>query len=308
MSLTIGANTYSAAGIYLDTFSTTTCDSIFILNLQVTNAKRDSVTQTICNGESITVGANTYSATGVYRDTFSTTTCDSIHILNLTILSAKRDTVYIGFCEGESVAVGNKSYTQEGLFTDTITTSSCDSLLTVIVSTFPKPTVQISASETEVDGGDTVQLNATSGQLLNYLWTSIAALNNNSIQNPIATIVQPSWIIVQLSDSNNCTASDSIFITLKECAENIYVPNAFTPNSDGANDVFYVYGNCIQLNHFYVFNRWGEKMWDTSDILEGWNGYYKDVMQPMGVYVYLVDYSAINGKGRTLKGSVTLIR
>lgn len=224
------------------------------------------------------------------------------------MLPAKHDTVSVSFCEGESVAVGNKAYTEEGSFTDTITTSSCDSLLTVIVSTFPKPTVQITASETEVDAGDTVQLNATENSSYNYLWTSIAVFNNSSIQNPVATIVQPSWVFVLVSDTNNCTASDSIFITLKECAENIYVPNAFTPNSDGANDVFYVYGNCIRLNHFYVFNRWGEKMWDTSDILEGWNGYYKGVMQPMGVYVYLVNYSAINGKGRTLKGSVTLIR
>ncbi len=75
--------------------------------------------------------------------------------------------------------------------------------------------------------------------------------------------------------------------------------------------MFFIYGNCIKLNRFYIFNRWGEKMWDSADMSEGWNGYYKGILQPMGVYVYLVNYSSTdinNGVGKELKGSVTLIR
>ena len=147
-----------------------------------------------------------------------------------------------------------------------VATPSCDSLITVLVSTFPKPTVEITAGETEVDAGDTVQLKAAENVSYSYLWTSVAEFNNGFISNPIATIVQSSWVFVQVSDTNTCTAYDSVFIKLKDCEESIFVPNAFTPNGDGNNDVFYLYGHCLRLNSFYVFNRWGEKMWDSNDI------------------------------------------
>ena len=143
------------------------------------------------------------------------------------------------------------------------------------------------------------------------MWTSTAELNNAYIQNPLAVVYQSAWIAVLANDTNHCSAADSVFIRIKDCDETIYVPNAFTPNGDGVNDVLYVYGNCLEINQFRVFNRWGEKVWDTVNMDQGWDGYYKGVLQSVGVYVYLVRYSSNStnrGIARELKGSVTLIR
>jgi gliding motility-associated-like protein len=57
-----------------------------------------------------------------------------------------------------------------------------------------------------------------------------------------------------------------------------------------------------------IFNRWGEKVWETNNIEQEWNGYYKSVLQPTGVYVYWLSYSLADEKVRELKGSITLIR
>ena len=310
-TFTTGTKTYSSTGAYLDSFSTSGgCDSIRLLNLLVVNILRDTISQTICAGQSITIGTKTYNSTGAYLDTFTTSGgCDSIRLLNLIVLPAKTDSVDFIFCEGENISINGQVYSQEGIYFDTLSTSSCDSVVVIHVSTFPKPSFVIEANAMEVEQGDTVQLNAVSNQPLTYFWTSIFSLNNNLIAQPVATIRNPGWLIAQATDSNNCRATDSIFIAVKDCAGNIFVPNAFTPNGDGNNDEFMVYGTCILFQRLMVFNRWGEKVFDSANINRGWNGYYKGELQMPGVFVYVVTFSgAHSGQTEMRKGSVALIR
>lgn len=310
-SITIGAKTYSANGVYSDTFSTTGCDSIRVLTLQVTAPTFDTVSQSICAHQSISIGTKTYTSTGTYIDTFSTPHCDSIRVLNLIVEKEKSDTVPLHFCEGEQFTIGSKTYTQSGFYTDTFNTSSCDSFRTLEIYVSQRPIAQIIASNTYVLPGDTVQLNTDSDALYSYLWTSNATINNNTIANPVASIESSTWIIVQVTDTNNCRTYDSIYITLQDCESSIYIPNAFTPNGDNTNDGYRIYGNCIQLNQLLIFNRWGEKVWETKDMEKEWNGYYKGALQPSGVYVYWLSYNQMttkNNVGKEVKGSITLIR
>jgi gliding motility-associated-like protein len=309
-SVTVGPNIYTATGVYRDTFATAGCDSIHILNLTVGGSKTDSVTQSICFGQSVTVGANTYTTTGIYRDTFATAGCDSIHILHLTVNDIKRDTMVISFCEGESRSVGGHTFTEAGFFTYTIPTTGCDSISNIQVTVFPNPVVHIIAVSTQVFSGDTLHLSAITGSGVSYSWQSGAALSAGNIPNPVATIGQSSWITLLVTDTNQCIAADSIFIAVDDCEASIYVPNVFSPNSDGANDRFQVYGNCIELNTLRIFDRWGEKVWETSDIRQSWDGYYHGELQLPGVYVYYLNYSAAanKGVGKQLKGSLTLMR
>jgi gliding motility-associated-like protein len=305
-SIVLGTKNYSTAGIYRDTFVTPNCDSIRVLNLTVRNAKLDTILQSICEGHSINLGGKNYSSSGIYIDTFSTINCDSVRVLNLYILPAKRDTVNVRFCEGESVIIDSKKFTVAGFFTDTFTTVGCDSLHTIHVVTFAKPIIQISASNEVVEKGDTIQLNVSNG--FSYQWTSSGILSNPLIQNPTDIISESSWVMVQTTDANNCKAFDSLFVTVKDCEGTIYVPNAFTPNGDERNDGYRIFGKCIKLNRLMIFNRWGEKVWETNNIEQEWNGYYKSVLQPTGVYVYWLSYSLGDEKVRELKGSITLIR
>jgi gliding motility-associated-like protein len=86
------------------------------------------------------------------------------------------------------------------------------------------------------------------------------------------------------------------------------VPNAFSPNGDGINDVVKVEGKGIVKLIFRIFNRWGEKVFETTDKNIGWDGYYKGVLQEMEVYTYSVQAELINGDIIPLKGNITLLR
>ncbi len=312
-AITIGNHTYTTTGVYRDTFTTATCDSIFTLNLIVNPIQQSSQTLTICNGQSITIGNHTYSATGSYTDTLTAVTgCDSIHRLNLLVVNAKYDSVSIAFCQGDSMQVGNATYTLAGIYTDTLTTYyGCDSIVKVQVNTYPKPVLQISAADSTVEYSDTVRLTATGNNVQAYFWQGNAVFDNAFSPIPLATISQAGWIVAVATSADNCTTTDSLYIAITDCNEAIFIPNAFTPNGDGQNDIFKVLSRCVTLYSFRIFNRWGELVYETSDITQGWDGTFKGAAQMPGVFVYTVVYfanAAVQQQARLLKGSVSLIR
>jgi gliding motility-associated-like protein len=88
----------------------------------------------------------------------------------------------------------------------------------------------------------------------------------------------------------------------------IDVPNAFSPNGDGFNDILFVKGQDIKNLNFKVFNRWGELVFETNDISIGWNGIYKGEPQEMEVYVWMLNALFSNGKAAVKSGNVTLLR
>ncbi len=310
-SATSGGNEYNQTGIYRDIIGTATCDSIVILNLKVEPEKKDSITRIICAGQSVTSGGNVYNQTGIYRDTLATVTCDSIVILNLRVEPFKKDSTTKTICAGQSVTSGGNIYTQTGIYKDTIATAACDSIVTLNLTVIPATAINITANPLIVDSGDVVQL--TTVPASSYLWSSIAALNNNAIQNPTAVILQSSWVyLLATGQPGNCSSLDSIFIVMRTvpCIGNsyIYLPNAFTPNNDRINNIFRIYSNNITLNNFQIFNRWGEIVFATKDINKGWDGFYKGKMLP-GNYVYFVSYNQCNIKEPQIKrGNIMLLR
>lgn len=89
----------------------------------------------------------------------------------------------------------------------------------------------------------------------------------------------------------------------------IYVPNAFTPNNDGVNDIFKMINfRNEELLEFKVFNRWGTILFSTKDPHEGWDGTFRQSMQPMGVYGYVIRIKYPDNIVETYKGTVTLIK
>ncbi|WP_165825389.1 Ig-like domain-containing protein [Pedobacter yonginense] len=88
----------------------------------------------------------------------------------------------------------------------------------------------------------------------------------------------------------------------------IYIPNIFTPNNDGKNDLFLIYGNTIASARMTIYTQWGQLIYQSDNVANGWDGTFKGVNQPVGVYVYIVDVKFADGTSVMKKGTVTLIR
>ncbi|WP_454803206.1 Ig-like domain-containing protein [Mucilaginibacter phyllosphaerae] len=126
--------------------------------------------------------------------------------------------------------------------------------------------------------------------------------------NPGQTVT----IVVRALGNVDCLLSaNSVAVTgtaTNPFGDGLFVPNAFTPNGDGSNDILYVYGNTVQKLAFSVYNQWGEQLFRSTNQGSGWDGTYKGTAQPVGVYVYYVEVTLNSGQVVKKKGTVTLIR
>jgi gliding motility-associated-like protein len=135
-----------------------------------------------------------------------------------------------------------------------------------------------------------------------YLW------NTGSTGNAI-TVTQPGWYWLQVKDYSNCEGKDSILINPKQCMEGFYIPSAFTPNNDGQNDTFspLLFGIVIKYK-FLVYNRWGEKVFETSSLQNGWNGKVSGSPTDSNVFVWQCSYQFQGQREEHRKGTFILIR
>jgi len=118
-------------------------------------------------------------------------------------------------------------------------------------------------------------------------------------------------IIVKAIGASGCQLSNnSVAVTAKTQipADGVFVANAFTPNGDGNNDVVYVHSENIKTMSFYVYDQWGEKIYGSTNMANGWDGTYKGVKEPAGVYVYYLKAVLNNGTEVNKKGTITLLR
>lgn len=113
---------------------------------------------------------------------------------------------------------------------------------------------------------------------------------------------------VRALGSAPCQQATSADVTGKTLPDDIYIPNAFSPNGDGLNDVLMVYGYTIQNLRFAVFNQWGEKVFESYNQATGWDGRYKGKIQPSGVYMYVCQITLKDGTTQVKKGSINLVR
>ena len=175
--------------------------------------------------------------------------------------------------------------------------------------------VAISADLDSIDLGETVQLNVTENPDWIYNWTPCDPnlVSDCGIANPIVAPEETTTFYVEIQDANfGCLHKDSITIFVFEesrCEEPyVFVPKGFTPNDDGLNDILYVRGNYIEEVHFVIFNRWGEKVFETKNLDEGWDGKIDGKIIPPNVFGYYVELKCFGGEEYLMKGNVTLIR
>ncbi|HXB11788.1 MAG TPA: gliding motility-associated C-terminal domain-containing protein [Bacteroidia bacterium] len=151
--------------------------------------------------------------------------------------------------------------------------------------------------------GETVQLNASGGS--SYSWNPSTGLSCDNCDNPIATPLVNTTYTVTINDSGCVTQRT---LTLDITCGHVFIPDAFSPNGDGQNDVLYVRGPCIKTFDFIIFDRWGNKMFESSDPNLGWNGEYKGQPMNSGTYAYYITAEMNDGSHLEKKGNVTLVR
>jgi gliding motility-associated-like protein len=135
-----------------------------------------------------------------------------------------------------------------------------------------------------------------------YLW-------NDNENTPTITISKPGTYWLQVMDFNNCTGTDTINVSQKDCLGGFYVADAFTPNNDGHNDFFkpLILGRVLTYQ-FTIFNRYGEVVFSTTDTNKGWDGSVSGTRQKTDTYVWVCHYQFDGAKAETKKGTVVLIR
>jgi len=138
-----------------------------------------------------------------------------------------------------------------------------------------------------------------------YLWNTDPPLSEKKISN-----LYYGWYFVNITDATGCETSDTVYINPGSCCENIYIPNAFTPNGDGNNDEWkLVTSTGLSIDQFAVFNRWGEKIWYSTDQRTSWDGRRNGTLVETGTYFYLLRYKCLtDGKNYIKKGDVMVLK
>lgn len=140
-----------------------------------------------------------------------------------------------------------------------------------------------------------------------FNWSPSGGLSNKYISNPVASPGVSTRYIVTAATEFNCVIKDSIDIVIAP-ESLIDLPNAFAPGSGPNKDFKIIKRGIATLNYFRIFNRWGNMVFETKDINQGWNGEYNGVPQPVGVYVYQVQATTSTGKIFQKQGNTTLLR
>lgn len=191
-------------------------------------------------------------------------------------------------------------------------TSGCKTYDSLFVTVNALPTVN-AGPDTLLCDGEAYTLQATAS-VSDVLWNPATGLSSATVLNPSFASSESIDYILIVNDTTGCKASDSVRISVKNCAAYIEVPQAFTPNGDGVNDHFTIFGNNISEFNISIYNRWGELVYSSNnvgelnDLSQGWDGTHRGNVQNVGTFVYQLTAKDIYGKSYEKKGNLTLIR
>lgn len=161
--------------------------------------------------------------------------------------------------------------------------------------------------DTSVVIGQPLQLNATGGT--RYSWTPVQWLNNPGIASPISLPEDNIEYIVRVTNDIGCAGTDTISVKLFRVKPDLYVPTAFSPNGDGLNEILRPLALGMRsIDVFQVYNRWGQLLYRTENIGEGWDGRYAGKEQAPGTYVWYAEGTDYTNRKIQRKGTVVLIR
>jgi gliding motility-associated-like protein len=292
------------------------CKEITVISAQV-NLGNDT---SACEGNPISLNAGqgfqsytwstgetsqslTVLATGIYSVTVTNSwgchMTDSVHV---TFNPNAAITVDTTICYGEHYFAGGKYQSSPGTYTDTLSAANgCYLIRTTHLSVYPAFSIYI--------GRDTCITDSTQLHLIAHVPGATGWIWQDGTHDSTFTVSAPGvyWVNVFV---NTCVKSDTINVTACPGLTYFYLPNAFTPNGDGLNDVFRPIGNDIVDFQMMIYNRWGQLVFETKDWNKGWDGSYKGRACEPGTYAYKLTYKnlKLQDKPAITEGFVTLIQ
>jgi gliding motility-associated-like protein len=192
------------------------------------------------------------------------------------------------------------------LYTLTVNANGCDPVFDeVLVQVHPLPDANAGLNDTITTGSE-IRLIATGG--IQYIWSPPYALSNTAVFNPIANPTETTIYTVSVTDVYGCVNSDDVEIMVID--PSYWIPNAFTPDGNGTNDVFYVRGEGISNFELYIFDRSGHLVYYSQDFYEGWTGKMQGSNKelPEGAYLFKIKGTDSTGSPIEDSGMINLIR
>ncbi len=171
--------------------------------------------------------------------------------------------------------------------------------------------ITVWADDETIFSGHTTGLHVTQIPHGTYYWIPSDKVDNASSPDPEATLQDTTTFVVTVTDSIGCTYIDSVTVKCVNvvCGKpNIFIPNAFTPNNDGKNDQLCFSGDWVEEFHIAIFTRWGEKVYESDNMNDCWDGRFRNNWCMPGVYVYHCRIKCQDGQVGQFKGDITLIR
>ncbi len=303
-------NLANTPGIYIDTLTTAIgCDSIVNIDLSFTTPISASTAFSICPDEPyILSNGELADMPGTYIDTLEAANgCDSVLFIDLSFY--RTDTSYFTreLCPGETVTVDNVDYGPGATFSLVEqNVFGCDSLLVTQLFAYPTPLARIDTF-VRVTQSIVSPFSNDIPDRYTISWTPSEILGCDDCPNPVVLSNEGITALqLTLLDSIGCLWVYPISV---EYVCNVFVPNAFSPNGDGSNDLFmpYTSGCPVQLFSMDIFDRWGGEVFHTDDIMTGWDGMLNGKKAEQGVYVYLITLKEF-GEEKMLAGDVALLR
>ncbi|PLW91338.1 gliding motility-associated C-terminal domain-containing protein, partial [Mucilaginibacter sp.] len=282
------------------------------------SATRTQVIVTVNQGPAVPVASTSGTEICPNNTTTITATAEAGTTLKWYANATGGTALFTGTSFVTPVLTNTTTYYVEAVSTATSCVSATRAAVTVkVLGPLPAPVVTVQTTttssvtfaynsvpdatgyEVSLDNGATY-IAPSSGA--NGLTHTVGGLNPNQSVTIVVRALGAS--ACQLSANSNAVTGTSS----NPFGDGIFIPNAFTPNGDGNNDVLYVYGTNIKSITFAVYDQWGEQQFRTTNKTAGWDGTYKGHAQPVGVYVYYADVTLNSGQVVRKKGTVTLIR
>lgn len=310
---------HTFSGTFVDVFTAANgCDSTRTLKLTVNQKSALVVNKIICKGESYMAGGNLQTTTGIYKDSLHNyLKCDSIITTNLVVSFSEP---YLGkdrnICFGTTLILtpgyfvtylwqdgshlSNYPVNKVGQYAVMVSNENgCkafDTINIIKIDTLPN---NFLPSDSSLCRGNTVHINMVGYS--KYLWSTGST-------NSFIDITKSGNYKLDITDNNGCVGTDSLNIHYYNCSA-VWIPTAFTPNADGLNELFKPTFPAPVTNYkMQVWNRWGVRVFETSNSSIGWDGRYRSDLQGTGVYIYSISFNDIDGIAEKRNGTITLVR